>query len=49
MNVQSWEVDDRPDRDQYLAVECTACGLIHFVIPQTGKIMGDEGDGLVRG
>jgi hypothetical protein len=26
--------------DHYMAVECTACGLIHLVIPETGEVMG---------
>jgi hypothetical protein len=26
--------------DHYVAVECTACGLIHFVMPETGEVMG---------
>jgi len=25
--------------DYYVAVECTACGFIHFVLPETGEVM----------
>jgi len=39
----SVEVDSREATlvpDHYIAVECDACGLIHFVMPETGEVMG---------
>lgn len=36
------EGENKPAVDYYQAVECAACGLIHFVMPGTGKVMGEK-------
>ena len=33
-----------PVPEHYTAIECPACGLIHFVMPETGKVMAAPDD-----
>lgn len=40
MQAATEENENTPAVDCYQAVECAACGLIHFVMPETGKVMG---------
>lgn len=47
--VQTWleEPGNTPAFGYYKAVECPACVMIHFVVPETGKIMEEKkGRGL---
>jgi hypothetical protein len=40
--VQRWfanEVAEASKADQYEAVACSACGLVHLVNPTTGKVL----------
>jgi DNA-directed RNA polymerase subunit RPC12/RpoP len=32
----------RDDKDSYEAVACLACGRMHFVNRQTGRLLGDK-------
>lgn len=32
----------KPAADYFQAVECTACGMVHFVSPETGKVLGEK-------
>lgn len=36
------ESDSNRAGDNYQAIECTACGTIHFVKPDTGKVLGEK-------
>lgn len=38
------QTENQPGADYYQALECPACRLIHFVMPNTGKVMGEKGD-----
>ena len=41
-NVQGWIADDPTEgnKDAFEAVTCTACTRVHFVNPNTGKVLG---------
>jgi hypothetical protein len=42
-NVQGWSADDvSAERDVYLPTQCMACRRVHYVNPQTGKVLGAE-------
>lgn len=40
--VHHW-IEDEPAlaAEHYVAVECGSCRLVHFVMPSTGKVMGE--------
>jgi hypothetical protein len=42
LRVQAWVSDDRSenDPDRYDGVKCLACGQLHMVNPDTGKVLG---------
>lgn len=42
--VHHWVADepDAPASDYYVAVDCASCRLGHFVVPSTGKVMGEN-------
>jgi hypothetical protein len=45
LNVQGWSAEDASDEpESYEAMTCTACGQLHFVNRDTGKVLGDERD-----
>ena len=41
--VHHW-MEDKPAlaAEHYVAVECGACRSVHFVMPSTGKVMGEN-------
>jgi hypothetical protein len=45
LNVQGWIADD-PEKVEgfYEAVTCTACAAVHLVNPETGDVLGADGD-----
>jgi hypothetical protein len=41
--VQSWSADEPDGGDAvYENVICLACGMVHFVNPKTGKLIGEH-------
>jgi hypothetical protein len=38
--VQGWSADEIEDANAYQTIKCMACGRIHLVNPQTGKVAG---------
>jgi hypothetical protein len=42
LRVQGWIANDPTERDEdsFEAVTCLACGGVHLVNPQTGKVLG---------
>jgi hypothetical protein len=42
--VQGWVADDpnRPDKQNYEAVNCIACGGVHLVNPANGKTIKED-------
>jgi len=42
LRVQGWIANDPTERveDSFEAVSCPACGRVHLVNPQTGKVLG---------
>jgi hypothetical protein len=48
MTVQALHADDEStddEKDNYISIECLACGRVHIVNPASGKVIGDQGDG----
>jgi hypothetical protein len=46
MKVHGWAADEQPQRPYYEAVQCTACGRVHFINPQTGQAVGSKDESL---
>ncbi len=48
LNVQgALELEEEPGgegKNSYRAVQCMACGQMHFVDPETGKLMSESDD-----
>jgi hypothetical protein len=44
LRVQGWVADDpnRPDMQNYEAVNCIACGGVHLVNPANGKTIKED-------
>ena len=42
LKVHSWADEDEPSEDHFAPVDCPACGQIHYVVPATGKVMGER-------
>jgi hypothetical protein len=43
LNVQHWRDDDENVSDnEYEAVMCKACALLHLINRKTGKVLGQE-------
>ena len=42
LNVQGWSAEEISDDDRatYETIACTACGQLHFVNRETGKVLG---------
>jgi len=49
--IQGWMADDpiRLDGHSYETVSCSACGQIHLVNPETGKVLGEDDDDNAKG
>jgi hypothetical protein len=44
-NVQGWTADDGSDEgDTYLPQQCIARRQIHYVNPQSGRVLGSDAD-----
>jgi hypothetical protein len=43
MHVQHW-LGDEPDdsKNSYRQIPCPACTRIHFINPETGKLLGEK-------
>jgi hypothetical protein len=42
-NVQGWTADDAPDEsDTFVPQQCIACRQLHYVNPQTGRVLGSD-------
>ena len=50
LRVQGWIANDPTERgeDSFEAVTCLACGRVHLVNPQTGKVLGANDDALAQ-
>ena len=50
LRVQGWIANDptEQDEDSFDAVTCPACGRVHLVNPQTGKVLGATDNGLAQ-
>jgi hypothetical protein len=50
LRVQGWIANDPTERDEdsFEAVTCPACGGVHLVNPQTGKVLGANDNGLAQ-
>jgi hypothetical protein len=48
LRVQGWIANGPTERDEdsFEAVTCPACGRVHLVNPQTGKVLGANDDAL---
>ena len=45
LRVQGWTADDSPDDDStFTPVECVVCRQMHYVIPATGRVLGNTDD-----
>lgn len=46
LKVHGWSAHEEggPATEYYVATECSACGHVHFVAPEAGKVMGEEDD-----
>jgi hypothetical protein len=43
--VQGWVADDpTEDDDAFQQVTCLACAQVHFVNPETGRVLGEDDD-----
>ena len=49
LRVQGWIANDPTERDEdsFETVNCPACGRVHLVNPQTGKVLGGANDNAV--
>jgi hypothetical protein len=45
LQTQGWiaeELDERSDANEFVGVDCVACGAVHLVNPQTGELLGSR-------
>jgi hypothetical protein len=45
LRVQGWVADHcgQPEKQNYEAIDCLACGGVHLVNPASGKTIADDG------
>jgi hypothetical protein len=46
--TQGWiaeEIDPDADSNEFVGVECIACGSMHLVNPRTGELLGSKDEG----
>jgi hypothetical protein len=50
LRVQGWIANEPTERDEdsFESVTCPACGRVHLVNPQSGKVLGGTDNGLAR-